>query len=303
MDEKIGNPGAESGFLLLNDRLTRRCPAQHRGRRPHRVPGPETSRRAMKPKLVEVEGLRKSFGPIEVLKGVSITARQGDVLALIGGSGSGKSTLLRCLNLLEIPNAGLLVVNGESVRIRTDRLGRPSLADKAQMARIRSGIGMVFQSFNLWPHRTVLENVTEAPIHVLKENRAEARDHALALLERVGLAEKRDAYPGFLSGGQQQRVAIARALAIRPRLLLFDEPTSALDPELVGEVLKVIRALAEEGRTMVLVTHEMRFARDVASHVAFLREGVIEEEGAPESLFRDPRTAACRQFIGTHLSR
>jgi octopine/nopaline transport system ATP-binding protein len=257
---------------------------------------------AMLPKLVEVDGLRKSFGPVEVLKGVSLTARQGDVLALIGGSGSGKSTLLRCLNLLEMPNGGRLIVNGEEVAIRNDRHNRPVLADRRQLARIRSGVGMVFQSFNLWPHLTVLQNVMEAPIHVMGEKRAAATEHAMSLLERVGLTEKRDVYPGFLSGGQQQRVAIARALAIRPRLLLFDEPTSALDPELVGEVLKVIRGLADEGRTMILVTHEMRFARDVASHVCFLRGGVIEEEGPPRELFSNPQTAACRQFIGTHLA-
>ncbi|QEY61342.1 aminotransferase class I/II-fold pyridoxal phosphate-dependent enzyme [Metapseudomonas lalkuanensis] len=255
------------------------------------------------PKMVEVDSIHKRFGQFEVLKGVSLTAREGGVVSLIGASGSGKSTLLRCINMLEIPNQGSVKVDGESIRLTTNRIGEPIVADQKQLTRIRSRLGMVFQSFNLWPHRTVLENLIEAPIQVLRETRAEAIDRAEALLERVGLAAKRHEYPSFLSGGQQQRVAIARALAVEPKVMLFDEPTSALDPELVGEVLRVIRSLAEEGRTMILVTHEMAFARDVSSHVAFLHQGRIEEEGPPQEVFLRPRSERCRQFVTAHHNR
>ncbi|WP_168878958.1 ABC transporter ATP-binding protein [Rhizobium sp. P28RR-XV] len=250
------------------------------------------------PQALCVEDLHKSFGSHEVLKGVSTTARQGDVIAIIGSSGSGKSTLLRCINLLEMPDRGRIVVNGEEIALKQARQGRTQPKSWRQIERIRRGLGMVFQSFNLWAHMTVLENVIEAPVHVLGVPRREAIEKAQALLDKVGLYDKRDAYPAFLSGGQQQRAAIARALCIDPAVMLFDEPTSALDPELVGEVLKVIRDLAEEGRTMLLVTHEMRFARDVSSRVLFLHQGRIEEEGAPEQVFDAPLSARCREFTG-----
>ncbi|MHC8400333.1 aminotransferase class I/II-fold pyridoxal phosphate-dependent enzyme [Pseudomonas sp. MDT1-17] len=253
--------------------------------------------------MIEVDGLHKRFGNIEVLKGVSLTAREGDVISLIGASGSGKSTLLRCINMLEVPDQGRILVDGESIHLNFDRPGAPLVSDAKQLVRIRSSLGMVFQNFNLWPHRTVLENLIEAPTQVLRESRAEAIERAEALLERVGLAAKRNEYPAFLSGGQQQRVAIARALAMRPKVMLFDEPTSALDPELVGEVLRVIRSLAEEGRTMILVTHEMAFARDVSSKVAYLHQGQIEETGSPDEVFVHPRSERCRQFVNAHQTR
>ena len=242
-----------------------------------------------------VEDLHKSFGALEVLKGVSLSARKGDVVAIIGGSGSGKSTLLRCINFLETPTSGRITVAGEEIAMRRD--GSP--ADRRQIERIRTRLGMVFQAFNLWTHRTLLENVIEVPVHVLKTPRAEAIARARVLLERVGLADKADTFPAFLSGGQQQRAAIARALAVDPSAMLFDEPTSALDPELVGEVLTVIRDLAAEGRTMLLVTHEMKFAREVASHVVYLFEGQIEEQGPPDQLFGAPQSARLKQFLQT----
>jgi ABC-type histidine transport system ATPase subunit len=253
--------------------------------------------------MIEVDRLHKRFGNIEVLKGVSLTAREGEVISLIGASGSGKSTLLRCINMLEVPDQGRILVDGESIHLNHTRPGAPLVADAKQLVRIRSSLGMVFQNFNLWPHRTVLENLIEAPTQVLRESKAEATERAEALLERVGLAAKRNEYPAFLSGGQQQRVAIARALAMRPKVMLFDEPTSALDPELVGEVLRVIRSLAEEGRTMILVTHEMAFARDVSSKVAFLHQGLIEETGSPDEVFVHPRSERCRQFVNAHQTR
>ncbi|PYE84856.1 ABC transporter ATP-binding protein [Pseudoroseicyclus aestuarii] len=245
---------------------------------------------------IQVEDLHKRFGTVEVLKGVSLTARPGDVVAVIGGSGSGKSTMLRCINLLETPSAGRISIKGEAYEMRSVR-GEMEPANRKQVQRIRAHLGMVFQSFNLWPHRTVLGNVTEVPIHVLGVKRAEAEARAIAVLERVGLGDKRDAWPAQLSGGQQQRCAIARVLAVEPTAMLFDEPTSALDPELVNEVLSVIRDLASEKRTMILVTHEMAFARDVATHVIFLRDGRIEEEGPPEQIFGAPRSPHLQQFI------
>lgn len=244
---------------------------------------------------IRVEDLHKSFGNLEVLKGVSLTAHKGDVVAIIGGSGSGKSTFLRCINFLETPSSGKIIVNGEQIAMRPD--GSP--ADRKQVERIRTRLAMVFQAFNLWTHRTLLENVIEVPVHVLKVPRAEAIARAKTLLERVGLADKADTYPSFLSGGQQQRAAIARALAVDPSVMLFDEPTSALDPELVGEVLTVIRDLAAEGRTMLLVTHEMKFAREVATHVVYLYEGRIEEQGPPAELFGNPKSARLKQFLKT----
>ncbi len=246
---------------------------------------------------VTVEDLHKSFGVLEVVKGVSLTAREGDVVSIIGASGSGKSTFLRCINLLELPSRGRITISGEEVRFKPRGRGNMVPADMRQVERIRSRLGMVFQSFNLWAHMTVLQNVIEAPVHVLKTPKAEARERAEQILNRVGLWDKRDQYPAFLSGGQQQRTAIARALAIEPSVMLFDEPTSALDPELVGEVLKVIRGLVDEGRTMILVTHEMRFARDVSSHVMFLHEGLVEEEGPPKQVFFEAASERCRNFV------
>jgi octopine/nopaline transport system ATP-binding protein len=253
--------------------------------------------RSDKPKAVVVNDLHKMFGPLEVLKGVSLTAREGDVVSLIGSSGSGKSTFLRCINFLEMPTRGQIIVNGEEISLKPGRDGNLHPTDSRQVERMRTQLGMVFQSFNLWQHLTVLQNVTEAPIHVLKVPKAEAIARAEKLLHKVGLYEKKDQYPAFLSGGQQQRAAIARALAMEPKVMLFDEPTSALDPELVGEVLKVIRDLAAEGRTMILVTHEMKFARDVSSHVIYLYKGQIEEEGPPTQVFGNPHSARCKQFV------
>ena len=246
---------------------------------------------------IHIENLHKKFGPLHVLKGVSVSARDGEVVAIIGGSGSGKSTLLRCINCLENPTSGIIRVNGEEIKLKPDGHGGSVPADRRQIERIRSKLGMVFQSFNLWSHMTLIENVIEVPIHVLGVKRDEAIATAERLLDRVGLAEKRDVYPAFMSGGQQQRGAIARALAIPPRVMLFDEPTSALDPELVGEVLKVIADLAREGRTMVLVTHEMKFARQVASHVVYLYNGLVEEEGPPDQLFGAPKSERLKQFL------
>lgn len=246
---------------------------------------------------VEVVDLHKSFGPLEVLQGVNLIAYPGEVVSMIGSSGSGKSTMLRCINLLEQPNSGRIVIDGEVVRMKTAVKGAATIADQRQIEHIRARVGMVFQSFNLWPHMTVLENIIEAPIHVLKEPRADAVEHAHALLKKVGLSDKHAHYPGQLSGGQQQRAAIARTLAMRPKVMLFDEPTSALDPELVGEVLRVIRQLAEEGNTMILVTHEMQFAREVSHKVMFLHRGRVEEEGSPADLFGQPRSERLRQFL------
>jgi len=228
-----------------------------------------------------------------------MSAADGEVISILGASGSGKSTMLRCINMLEVPDAGEVAIGGETIALEKDRRGRMRPPDGGQVDRIRMKVAMVFQSFNLWSHMTVLENVVEAPVHVQKRPRAEAVAEAEALLAKVGIAEKRNHYPAHLSGGQQQRAAIARALAMRPQVLLFDEPTSALDPELVGEVLRVMRALAEEGRTMLVVTHEMSFARDVSSRVVFLHQGVVEEEGPPAQVFGAPRSERFRQFISS----
>ena len=256
---------------------------------------------AAQPALV-CDDVHKSFGPLEVLKGVSLTANQGDVIAMLGSSGSGKSTFLRCINLLEIPDAGRVTVSGELIRMAKDRSGKAVPEDSEQVDRIRSRIGMVFQQFNLWSHMTVLQNVVEAPIHVLKVPKDEALERANQVLTKVGLDDKLDYYPAHLSGGQQQRAAIARALAMEPDVMLFDEPTSALDPELVGEVLRVIRRLAEEGRTMIVVTHEVGFAREVSNHAVFLHEGRIEEEGPPKEIFDNQRSERFRQFLASHLT-
>lgn len=244
---------------------------------------------------IRVTDLHKSFGSLEVLKGVSLTAKKGDVVAIIGGSGSGKSTFLRCINFLETPSSGQIVINGEEIAMRPD--GSP--VNRNQIERVRTRLAMVFQAFNLWTHRTLMENVIEVPVYVLKVPRAQAIERARVLLDRVGLGDKADTFPSFLSGGQKQRAAIARALAVDPSVMLFDEPTSALDPELVGEVLTVIRDLAAEGRTMLLVTHEMKFAREVATHVVYLFEGRIEEQGPPAELFGNPKSARLKQFLKT----
>jgi ABC-type histidine transport system ATPase subunit len=256
----------------------------------------------MADKALVVDDLHKRFGDLEVLKGVSVDANVGDVVAMIGSSGSGKSTLLRCINLLETPDSGKVYVSGELIRMRPTKDGHAVPEDWKQVDKIRSTLGMVFQSFNLWSHMTVLQNVIEAPIHVLKVPKNEAIARAEAVLAKVGIAEKRNHYPSHLSGGQQQRAAIARALAMEPKVMLFDEPTSALDPELVGEVLRVMRQLAEEGRTMLVVTHEMGFAREVASEVIFLHQGRIEEQGPPTEIFGNPKSDRFRQFLSGNVS-
>ncbi|ATU95540.1 ABC transporter ATP-binding protein [Phyllobacterium zundukense] len=247
------------------------------------------------------EDIHKNFGPLEVLKGISLEASRGDVISIIGSSGSGKSTFLRCMNFLETPSKGRIAVGQDEITVETDRKGRLVGLDRKKIDRMRMQLGMVFQSFNLWSHMTVLENVMEGPVHVLKQPRNEVRDRAMDFLRKVGIAEKHASYPSELSGGQQQRVSIARALAMQPSALLFDEPTSALDPELVGEVLKVVRQLAEEGRTMIVVTHEMGFARDVSSKVIFLEKGRIEEQGTPDEVFRSPSSPRCREFLASVL--
>lgn len=252
------------------------------------------------PLAVEITKLRKSFGALEVLKGIDFKAREGEVISILGSSGSGKSTLLRCINMLETPSGGEVSIYGETIGLTATKSGMKA-TDRHQVDRLRSGVGMVFQSFNLWSHMTVLENVIEAPIHVQKRPRAVCIAEGEALLEKVGIADKRNHYPSHLSGGQQQRAAIARALAQRPKLMLFDEPTSALDPELVGEVLRVMRSLADEGRTMLVVTHEMSFARDVSNKVVFLHQGVIEDQGSPQEMFTANRSERFRQFLaGSH---
>ncbi|MDO2946827.1 ABC transporter ATP-binding protein [Aeromonas simiae] len=248
---------------------------------------------------LEVRDLHKYFGSHEVLKGISLTANKGDVISLVGSSGSGKSTFLRCINLLETPSSGSVALHGELIRMKSLRSGERVAEDMRQVERIRSRLAMVFQSFNLWSHMTIMQNIIEVPIQVLKVPRAEAIAKAEHLLNRVGLWERRDYYPGHLSGGQQQRAAIARALAVDPEVMLFDEPTSALDPELVGEVLGVMRELAEEGRTMLVVTHEMAFARDVSNQVLFLHQGKVEEEGNPKEIFAHPKSERFKQFISS----
>ncbi|MGY0616383.1 ABC transporter ATP-binding protein [Vibrio sp. FJH11] len=248
---------------------------------------------------LDIKDLHKTFGQNEVLKGISLSAHKGDVISIIGSSGSGKSTFLRCINLLETPTAGEIWVNGELIQMKNNRAGESVPANEKQVQRIRSRLAMVFQGFNLWSHLTVLENVIEAPVHVLGVPKAQAIENAEMLLKKVGLYERKDYYPGHLSGGQQQRAAIARALAVDPEVMLFDEPTSALDPELVGEVLGVMRDLAEEGRTMLVVTHEMAFARDVSNHVMFLHQGLVEEQGEPAKLFTNPDSARLKQFISS----
>ncbi|WP_439033120.1 amino acid ABC transporter ATP-binding protein [Gordonia terrae] len=250
--------------------------------------------------MVRADRVCKSFGSVEVLKGISLEVARGEVLCMIGPSGSGKSTFLRCVNHLERVNAGRLYVDGDLIgyRERGDKLYEMSAKDAATQRR---DIGMVFQHFNLFPHRTALENVIEAPMQVKRQSRAEAEEKARYLLDRVGLSSRSDAYPAQLSGGQQQRVAIARALAMDPKLMLFDEPTSALDPELVGDVLKVMRELAADGMTMMVVTHEMGFAREVADQLVFMDAGVVVEKGDPRELLANPREPRTREFLSKLL--
>jgi polar amino acid transport system ATP-binding protein len=250
--------------------------------------------------VVRAEAVRKRFGRLEVLKGVSLELRRGETVCLIGPSGSGKTTFIRCINHLEKIDAGRIEVNGRLIGYR-ERDGRLIEDGERSIARQRTQIGMVFQRFNLFPHKTALENIIEAPIRVLGLAKAQAISEAEALLARVGLAEKLDAYPGKLSGGQQQRVAIARALAMKPALMLFDEPTSALDPEVTGEVLAVMEELAHQGMTMIVVTHEMGFAKVAADRVAMMDDGRIIEEGPPEHFFLEPRESRTRQFLSRIL--
>ena len=246
--------------------------------------------------VIEIRNLHKAYGNLEVLKGVDISAPTGHVISLIGSSGSGKSTLLRCANLLEDSQQGDVLFCGEPVKWKGTGRTRQA-ADHAQMIRIRTNLSMVFQQFNLWAHMTILQNVMEAPLTVLKRDRTEVEASARRYLDKVGIGDKCDVYPAQLSGGQQQRAAIARALCMEPKALLFDEPTSALDPELEQEVVKVIKDLATEGRTMLVVTHDMRMARDISDHVVFLHQGLIEEQGPPEELFTNPKSDRLRGFL------
>ena len=249
--------------------------------------------------LLGVQGLRIALGGVAVLKGVDLQAHAHQVTAILGRSGSGKSTLLRCINLLEVPDAGQITVGGERIDIATDRQGQRRATDAQQLLRLRRRVSMVFQQFNLWTHMTALANVMYAPQKVLGLTEAQARARAMRCLERVGLADRGSAYPQMLSGGQQQRVAIARALAMEPDLILFDEPTSALDPELVGEVQAVMRSLADDGTTMLVVTHEMAFAREIADQVVFLHQGLVEEVGTAEAVFEHPQSPVVAQFLST----
>jgi polar amino acid transport system ATP-binding protein len=246
--------------------------------------------------VIEIRNLHKRYGELEVLRGVDITAPRGHVISLIGSSGSGKSTLLRCANLLEDSQKGEILFEGEPVKWKGQELARRP-ADAKQIMRIRTNLSMVFQQFNLWSHMTILENVMECPVTVLGRDKAEVEQKARMYLDKVGIGDKCDAWPAQLSGGQQQRAAIARALCMEPKALLFDEPTSALDPELEQEVVRVIKALAEEGRTMIIVTHDMKMAHDVSDHVVFLHQGLIEEQGDPATLFGAPKSERLQQFL------
>ncbi len=250
---------------------------------------------------LEVQDLHKRYGDHEVLKGVSLAAKAGDVISIIGSSGSGKSTFLRCINMLEQPYGGKILLNGEELKLVKSKEGALKAADPKQLQRMRSRLSMVFQHFNLWSHMSALENVIEAPVHVLGVPKKEALEKAEHYLAKVGVAHRKDAYPAHMSGGEQQRVAIARALAMEPEVMLFDEPTSALDPELVGEVLKVMKDLAVEGRTMVVVTHEMGFAREVSNQLIFLHKGIVEETGCPKEVLANPQSDRLKQFLSGSL--
>lgn len=250
---------------------------------------------------LEVQDLHKRYGDHEVLKGVSLAAKAGDVISIIGSSGSGKSTFLRCINMLEQPYGGKILLNGEELKLVASKGGALKAADPKQLQRMRSRLSMVFQHFNLWSHMSALENVIEAPVHVLGVPKKEALEKAEHYLAKVGVAHRKDAYPAHMSGGEQQRVAIARALAMEPEVMLFDEPTSALDPELVGEVLKVMKDLAVEGRTMVVVTHEMGFAREVSNQLIFLHKGIVEETGCSKEVLANPQSDRLKQFLSGSL--
>ncbi len=250
---------------------------------------------------LEVQDLHKRYGDHEVLKGVSLAAKAGDVISIIGSSGSGKSTFLRCINMLEQPYGGKILLNGEELKLVASKGGALKAADPKQLQRMRSRLSMVFQHFNMWSHMSALENVIEAPVHVLGVPKKEALEKAEHYLAKVGVAHRKDAYPAHMSGGEQQRVAIARALAMEPEVMLFDEPTSALDPELVGEVLKVMKDLAVEGRTMVVVTHEMGFAREVSNQLIFLHKGIVEETGCPKEVLANPQSDRLKQFLSGSL--
>lgn len=252
--------------------------------------------------IVVLDKVYKSYANLNVLQGISIEAHKGEVISILGSSGSGKSTLLRCINLLESPDSGVITVCGTAVKTRLKRGAYEPVNTKSVLA-VRRKASMVFQGFNLWDHMTVLENVIEGPVYVQGVNKKEAIRKGIELLKKVGLEERSDYYPSQLSGGQKQRVAIARALAVNPKVILFDEPTSALDPELVGEVLQVIRELAEEGMTMLIVTHEIGFARDVSSRVIFLHEGKIEEDGSPEEVIGNPKSKRCQSFLSQYTKR
>ncbi|WGV12585.1 ATP-binding cassette domain-containing protein [Psychrobacter maritimus] len=260
----------------------------------------DTAKNPTRPIALDLQDVHKNYGSLDVLKGVSLTAYDGDVISILGSSGSGKSTLLRCINLLEKPNQGRIIIGNDELMLKPTKSGELQAADIKQLESLRARVGFVFQNFNLWPHKTILQNIIEGPTQVLKIKKAQAISDAEKLLDKVGLLDKKDAYPANLSGGQRQRVAIARALAMQPQVLLFDEPTSALDPELVNEVLAVMRELAEEGRTMLIVTHEMRFAREVSSKVVFLHQGVIEEIGTPEQVFDNPKSERVKDFMASH---
>ncbi len=251
--------------------------------------------------VISLKNIHKKFGALEVLKGIDLQAGAGDVISLIGSSGSGKSTLLRCANLLEIPQQGDIIFEGETVTWKGEGQRRQP-ANSDQIRKLRTNLSMVFQQFNLWAHLTILENVTEAPITVLGKETSHAQKLGRELLEKVGIGDKADCYPSQLSGGQQQRAAIARALAMEPRAMLFDEPTSALDPELEAEVVKVIKDLANEGRTMIIVTHDMKLARGVANHLIFLHQGMIEEQGNPDTVFDNPKSERLQQFLSATAS-
>ena len=246
------------------------------------------------------ENIHKSFGNLKVLRGLTLKASKGDVVSIIGSSGSGKSTFLRCINFLETPDNGRVILDGEEVIVDKNKKGS-RIIDTKQIQRLRSQLGMVFQGFNLWSHMSVLQNVMEGPIQVLNLTHKEAEYRALKYLKKVGIDDKISFYPSQLSGGQQQRVAIARALAMEPKALLFDEPTSALDPELVGEVLRVMKDLAEEGRTMIVVTHEMGFAKEVSDRIMFIHQGQVEEEGTPNQVFENANSERCRDFLASSL--
>jgi ABC-type histidine transport system ATPase subunit len=251
--------------------------------------------------VVKIVDLHKYFGKLEVLKGINLEVHQGDVVSVLGSSGSGKSTMLRCINYLEHPTSGGIYISGKPMGFRIDSKGRKVSDSQSNINRLRQEIGMVFQQFNIWPHMTVLGNIIEAPVHVKKISVKEAKEIGLTYLGKVNLLDKKDEYPARLSGGQLQRVAIARALAMQPKVMLFDEPTSALDPELIGEVLETMKQLAIDGTTMIVVTHEIGFAREASDRVVFLHNGLIEEEGSPEEVIKNPKSERCRQFFSKIL--